>query len=1020
MNSDLLRLGGSPGAIRRVCRSAGAVTWLRFASLGYVSLVVLALSPTLHAQAPATGRVVGRIFNPATQEYVRNAEVSVEGTNTVAFSGDDGSYVLPNVPAGEVVVSVTYTGYDRNDSKVLIQSGQTSTRDFELKGSVYSGGARPGAAAGDVVKLEKFIVSNEREGNAKAIMEQRAALNMKNVVASDNFGDLTGGNIGEFMKYMPGVVMDYVDADARSVRISGLDPKYAGVSIDGMRMASAASATFAGGTRNFEFEQASITSIESIELNKTLTASLDADAPAGTMNLRSKNAFDRKGREITAQMSLTASEYEFTFKRSPSPGDDEHRKVRPGFIFTYADSFRQRFGVQLSLSHNSLFNEQAGVTHVYDNGTAAAPRAPIINNLTFRDNPKITTRAAFGLNVDYKIRPGFVVSLRTQGSHFEDDINARQVIFRANTADMDPATTLTSLVARPTANVNTRLETIIGHSHKWNDTITYTPKIEFRHNDLLLTAGGGFSRSTTHYEDRRTGYWASTNNRITRMSWAATRSGTKETDWQVRQLTGRPWNNISNFNRDDANANNIGTAERTGRSQVWQGYFDAKQGFNIGLPVTVQAGVKSRLTVYDLWKTGALTWTYIGPARNQLDPSTNMVVHTKRVFDPQQGDNVNTLGIPIANATAMYDLFREHPEYFQENTIGNFNALYTSPRAVKEQVDAGYVEFNTRWQKLRLNAGVRHERTRTVGRVFDIIPNALVRAAGYTANTIPYITYQYRGFQRNNRYGGNENTFLSGGAKYSLMKNLVLQLSASQSIGRPDYNNLAGALSIDETNFRVTLPNPDLKPETSDKYFASLQYYIEPAGTLSVSGYTLNVENMGTSNRQITAEEAGLADDPEYVGYTFLRPGNLSGIRKIKGVEVEYSQQLVFLPGFTRGFSLFGSVSRAIPDTQITNIVPKAANGGIRFSNHKFNLQFRCTWNSARLTSFAATQQQWNYERIMFDVSGGYKLNPTYDITVSGRNILDSPISSYVNEPGLLRTNFSYGAVWTLGVRGRF
>ena len=33
--------------------------------------------------------------------------------------------------------------------------------------------------------------------------------------------------------------MDYVDADARAVRIGGLDPKYAGVSVDGMRMASA-------------------------------------------------------------------------------------------------------------------------------------------------------------------------------------------------------------------------------------------------------------------------------------------------------------------------------------------------------------------------------------------------------------------------------------------------------------------------------------------------------------------------------------------------------------------------------------------------------------------------------------------------------------------------------------------------------------------------------------------------------------------------------------------------------------
>jgi outer membrane receptor protein involved in Fe transport len=307
-----------------------------------------------------------------------------------------------------------------------------------------------------------------------------------------------------------------------------------------------------------------------------------------------------------------------------------------------------------------------------------------------------------------------------------------------------------------------------------------------------------------------------------------------------------------------------------------------------------------------------------------------------------------------------------------------------------------------------------------VGRTFDLIPNALVRAAGYTPNTIPYVTYQYRNFEKRNKYGGYDNLFFSGGAKYTVTKNLVLQLAASQSIGRPDYNNLAGAIAIDETNFIVRLPNPDLKPETSNKYFGSIQYYIEPAGTLSVSAYQLDVKNMGTSNTQISAEDAGYADDPEYVGYTFLRPTNLDGIRKIKGVEVEYSQQLVFLPGFARGFSVFGSVSRASPDTQVANVVPKAANGGIRFSNHKFNLQLRATWASARATSIAATQTQWQYERLMFDVSGGYKLNQTYDLTLSGRNIANSPIRGYVNQPGILRVNQLYGAVWTLGVRGRF
>jgi hypothetical protein len=77
-------------------------------------------------------------------------------------------------------------------------------------------------------------------------------------------------------------------------------------------------------------------------------------------------------------------------------------------------------------------------------------------------------------------------------------------------------------------------------------------------------------------------------------------------------------------------------------------------------------------------------------------------------------------------------------------------------------------------------------------------------------------------------------------------------------------------------------------------------------------------------------------------------------------------------------------------------------------------------WASARITSIAATQTQWQYERLMFDVSGGYKLSETYEVTLSGRNITNAPIRSFVNEPGLLLSNQEYGAVWTVGVRGRF
>ena len=48
--------------------------------------------------------------------------------------------------------------------------------------------------------------------------DQRAALNAKSVVATDNYGDLTMGDVGEFMKYLPGVALDYLEGETVTER----------------------------------------------------------------------------------------------------------------------------------------------------------------------------------------------------------------------------------------------------------------------------------------------------------------------------------------------------------------------------------------------------------------------------------------------------------------------------------------------------------------------------------------------------------------------------------------------------------------------------------------------------------------------------------------------------------------------------------------------------------------------------------------------------------------------------------
>ncbi|HEX2101835.1 MAG TPA: TonB-dependent receptor, partial [Candidatus Synoicihabitans sp.] len=389
--------------------------------------------------------------------------------------------------------------------------------------------------------------------------------------------------------------------------------------------------------------------------------------------------------------------------------------------------------------------------------------------------------------------------------------------------------------------------------------------------------------------------------------------------------------------------------------------------------------------------------------------------------------NLNSLGWRADDTYELYRIYEQNPDWFRPDTIGNFSRKLIGHRSLKEQVDAAYLEANTRWNKWRFNGGLRHERTRTKGLIFDPRPRAEIVAAGYPVNasgaptTIEGIYYQYHNGERFARYGDYDDRFFSGGAKYEFSRRLVGQLSASESILRPDYNNLAGVTTINESAATVTVPNPNLKPETSTKIFAGLRYYFEPAGTISVSAFRLSVKNQLSGRVQLTPEQAGL-DPADYAGYTILGFLNGEGTRTIDGAVFDYDQKLTLLPGVLRGLSVFGSFTYAETEGAMIGHLPRSANGGIRFRYRDLNLQVRGTWQDSQLLSITQPLNGELYleERTLIDLSASYRLTRHFELMLSARNIFNAPSIRYSNVPGRVQMYDVYGSLWNVGIKGTF
>ena len=156
--------------------------------------------------------------------------------------------------------------------------------------SPWSRLARKGAPTG-VVRLDEVRVNAARELDAESISanEQRYSRNLKNVATTDSFGEITQNNIGEFVKYLPGVGVEYQGSDIIRINVRGMSSDKTEVTSDGLGEAS----VFADereNTRAPRLTQSSTVGIARIEVRKVPLPSDSANAPIINNTLNAPSA----------------------------------------------------------------------------------------------------------------------------------------------------------------------------------------------------------------------------------------------------------------------------------------------------------------------------------------------------------------------------------------------------------------------------------------------------------------------------------------------------------------------------------------------------------------------------------------------------------------------------------------------------------------------------------------------------------------------------------------------------------
>ena len=398
-----------------------------------------------------SGLVTGQITD-AEKQILPGASIIVEGMHAGVTSDINGFYTIANLKPGTYTLKVSYVGYSPKEMTVTIANGKVLTRDVVLD---------EGAELKEVEVLGAF------SGQRKAFQMQKAAMGVTNVVSADQVGKFPDSNIGDALKRINGINVQYDQGEARFGQVRGTSADLTSVTVNGNRLPSAE-----GDTRNVQLDLIPADMIQTIEVNKVVTSDMDGDAIGGEVNLVTKSTPSHRILNFTAGTGYTWI--------------SEKPQLNLGATWGQR-FFNDKFGVMASASYQYApgGSDNTEFEYVEKDGKV------VLNEAQVRQYYVTRERQSYSLGLDYRFSPLHKISFKGIYNRRNDWENRYRISYKKLASDPSSQSVVIQTKAGSDNNKDARLER--------QQTMDFILDGEHQFGRLNVDWASSFSRAT---EDR--------------------------------------------------------------------------------------------------------------------------------------------------------------------------------------------------------------------------------------------------------------------------------------------------------------------------------------------------------------------------------------------------------------------------------------------------------------------------------------------------------------------------------------
>lgn len=900
------------------------------------------------------GTIRGRIVD-ASKQILPGASVYIEKLHTGVTSDVNGFYTFSNLDPGTYTVKVTYVGYTPVEMKITIPEGKTLDKDVVLN---------------EGVELQEVVVGGAFHGQRRALSSQKNSLGVTNVVSADQVGKFPDSNIGDALKRISGINVQYDQGEARFGQVRGTSADLSSVTINGNRVPSAE-----GETRSVQLDLIPSDMIQTIEVNKVVTPDMDADAIGGSINLVTKN-----------------SPYKRTIAATAGTGYNwVSGKAALNLGFTYGDRFfNDKLGLMVSASYQNNPAGSDDVEMAYkknDNGDV------VLNEYEVRQYYVTRERQSYSLALDWEINANHRIDFkgifnnrndwenRYRHTYKWDDEtpNEYEVIYETKSGGPDQR--YARLERQRTMDFTLGGEHLFGKL-KMDWKASYAQAGEERPHERYLAFKKEGIAMNTDWSDIRRPYMSPADGQDILLN--ATNSNEFELDELTEQFEDIKEKDLKfslNFELPlakgrYANKLKFGAKVVDKDKNKWIDFYEYKP------------------TDEDAFLTDAL-----GHLQNE-DRDGYMGGDRYKVGNFVEKEYVGDLNLTDANS------FEQETKY--DEMCENFEA--------HETVSAGYLRFDQQLgKKWNLMAGLRLENTHVTysGYIYD---------DGKESDKDESFT---KTSERSKSY---LNVLPSVLLKYDASEDFKVRASFTNTLARPKYANLVPNVIIDKED--IAFGNPELNPTLSYNFDLSAEYYFKSVGLVSAGLFYKKINDFIVDYRQNDYEYKGVTYEemkqPRNAGDADLFGVEIAYQRDF-GFIAPALKCIGFYGNYTYTYSKvknFNFEGRENEDLRMPGSPEHTANASLYFDKAGFNVRLSYNFASDFIDEvgeeafYDRYYDKVNYLDLNASYTFGKKLKTTF--YAEATNLLNQPLRYYQGTPDRSMQAEYYGVRVNAGFKINF